>query len=125
MSPRCRSSLVLSRVLDRLRGGDDGAGTDIDWDDPAMRVGGDGPTRRYVCPERGGRIESTGAGQSQCPACDTVFEDVSTAESAVCPDCGATIESFAFVPETRRDTEFADCDACEYRWESDPRYSRI
>jgi DNA-directed RNA polymerase subunit RPC12/RpoP len=94
----------------------------LDWTDPDAAYGGEGPPRRYNCPECGGTMEGTGPdAQVTCPDCATVFKRVLVPDHAVCPDCGARIGDAAFSPETRQDTEFADCDACGYRWESDPR----
>jgi Zn ribbon nucleic-acid-binding protein len=50
-----------------------------------------------------------------------VFKGVLVPDHAVCPDCGSRIDDTEFFPETRHDTECADCGACGYRWESDPR----
>jgi len=117
---------MLGRVLGWLGfEGDDGDGsdaTDLDWTDPDTEYGGDGPTRRYTCPECDATIEGVGPDeQVTCPACHTAFKGVLVPDHAVCPDCGGRIDDAAFYPETRRDTEFAACSACGYRWESDPR----
>ena len=96
---------MFGRVLDWL-GIERGADADddpLDWTDPGVEYGGDGPPRRYTCPE-----------------CQTAFKGVLVPDYAVCPDCGSRIDEFAFYPATRRDTEFAAC-FCGYRWESDPR----
>jgi len=101
---------------------DDGGDANLDWADPATEYGGDGPRRRYTCAECGATIEGVGPDtQVECPDCETVFKGVLVPDCAVCPDCESRIDDFAFFPETRRDTEFADCGACPYRWESDPR----
>lgn len=118
---------MLGRVLGwlGLGGGDDGEGADaagLDWADPATEYGGTGPTRRYTCAECGAAIEGLGPDtQVACPDCETVFKGTLVPDFAICPECDAHVERFAFYPETRRDTEFADCAACAYRWESDPR----
>jgi DNA-directed RNA polymerase subunit RPC12/RpoP len=115
---------MLGRVLGWLGGdddADDGSGAALDWTDPDAEYGGDGPPRRYTCPECSATIEGLGPDeQLTCDACHTAFKGVLVPDRAVCPDCGSHIDEFAFYPETRRDTEFAAC-ACGYRWESDPR----
>jgi DNA-directed RNA polymerase subunit RPC12/RpoP len=118
---------MLGRVLGWLGlDGDDADGVDpgdLEWTDPDTEYGGDGPTRRYTCPECDATIEGTGPDeQVTCPECHTAFKGVLVPECGVCPDCGSRIDDFAFYPETRPDTEFAACGACGYRWESDPRY---
>jgi DNA-directed RNA polymerase subunit RPC12/RpoP len=103
-------------------GGEGTATDDLDWTDPGTEYGGDGPPRRYTCPECGATIEGVGPDrQLTCPDCATAFKGVLTPDFAVCPDCSARIDDFELYPETRRDTEFASCSACPYRWESDPR----
>jgi DNA-directed RNA polymerase subunit RPC12/RpoP len=118
---------MLGRLLDLLGlgGGDDGGGDGesvdgaelaLDWADADTEYGGDGPTRRYTCRECGATVEGVGPGeQVRCSDCETVFKGVLVPDAAVCPDCGGRIEEFEFYPE------IAACDACGYRWESDPR----
>ncbi|MFD1633249.1 hypothetical protein ACOZ4L_08645 [Haloplanus ruber] len=118
---------MLGRVLGWLGvgdgGGEDaGTDTDLDWVDPNVEYGGDGPLRRYTCAECDAPIEGFGPDrQVTCADCGTVFKGVLVPDHAVCPDCESRIDDAEFFPETRQDTEFADCGACGYRWESDPR----
>jgi DNA-directed RNA polymerase subunit RPC12/RpoP len=115
---------MFGRVLRWLGIGDgDDADVDptLDWTDPDAEYGGDGPPRRYTCPECGATIAGVVPDeQVTCPDCHTAFKGVLVPDYAVCPACDARIDEFAFVPETRPDTEFAAC-SCGYRWESDPR----
>jgi len=114
---------MFGRVLDWLGVGS-GADADddpLDWTDPGVEYGGDGPPRRYTCPECSATVEGVGPDeQVTCAECHTAFKGVLVPDYAVCPDCGARIDEFEFYPETRRDTEFAAC-SCGYQWESDPR----
>ncbi|WP_251341929.1 hypothetical protein [Haloplanus halophilus] len=117
---------MLGRVLGWLglgdRDADAGDDAGLDWTDPGAEYGGDGPPRRYTCTECGATVEGVGADHGvECPDCGTVFKGTLVPDHAVCPDCGARVDDAAFYPETRRDTEYADCGACDYRWESDPR----
>ena len=116
---------MLGRVLAWLGSNDDaedGDEVDVDWVDPETEYGGDGPVRRYVCAECGATTEGVGPDeQVACPDCGTVFKGVLVPDHAVCPRCESRIDDAAFYPETRRDTEFAACGSCDYRWESDPR----
>lgn len=117
---------MLGRVLTWVGLGDDSADPDpdldLDWADPETEYGGDGPVRRYVCAECGATTEGVGPDeQVVCPECETVFKGVLVPDHAVCPRCESRIDDAEFYPETRRDTEFAACEACGYRWESDPR----
>ena len=102
---------------------DERASEDVgDWASEDVEYGGDGPTRRYTCPECGGTVTRDGPDrQATCPDCETVFKNVLVADAAICPACDARIDDFEFYPETRRDAAFASCSACGYRWESDPR----
>jgi len=112
---------MLGRVLVWL-GSDDDEGDGVDWTDPGTEYGGDGPLRRYVCPECGATAEGVGPDeQVACPDCGTVFKGVLVPDHAVCPRCQSRIDDATFYPETRRDTEFAACASCDFRWESDPR----
>ncbi|WP_299334732.1 hypothetical protein [Haloplanus sp.] len=114
---------MFGRVLSWLGSGDDtDTDTDLDWTDPETEYGGDGPVRRYVCAECGATVKGVGPGERvTCPGCGTVFDRVPVPDHAVCPRCRSRIDNATFYPETRRDTEFAACEACDYRWESDPR----
>jgi DNA-directed RNA polymerase subunit RPC12/RpoP len=119
--------VVLQDMFDRVlawlgRGTDDDPAADLDWTDADAEYGGDGPTRSYTCPECGATVEGVGPDQQvTCPDCATAFRGVLVPDHAICPDCTARIENFAFYPATRRDSEYAACGACGYRWESDPR----
>lgn len=113
---------MLRRVLAWFGVGDEESAPDLDWADPAVDYGGDGPTRRYTCSECSATIEGVGPDeQVTCPDCETAFKGVLVPDAAICPECGARMDDISFYPETRRDTEHAACSACEYRWESDPR----
>ncbi|WP_251328944.1 hypothetical protein [Haloplanus pelagicus] len=117
---------MLGRVFGWLGLGDADADAnddaDLDWSAPSTEYGGDGPRRRYTCMECGATVEGDGPDrQIECPDCGTVYKRTLVPDHAICPACEARIDDAAFYPETRRDTEFADCGACGYRWESDPR----
>jgi DNA-directed RNA polymerase subunit RPC12/RpoP len=113
---------MLGRVLAWLGIGDEGDDdATLDWTDPDAAYGGDGPPRRYTCPECSATVEGVGPDeQVTCPECRTAFKGVLVPDCAICPDCDSRIDEFAFYPATRRDTEYASC-SCGYRWESDPR----